>query len=257
MFLFNRLFSHRGTRHGGDTDPEAEARKFLSRFVEEMDDYWFNNNHWRPGRGNDKDGTHVDAFINLARLLNWLAEQLGIGRENWETDFDLGVLNQLLLTGTVTVSDLDVLVRRMTGPGTLRDTIKRFLISSPRTVPPPALELLLLAITIMPTEGVVESYGSIVDRGNLLRYCGNSRNQDLVHQKELTVRFGAPDFFVSDEFCRKVGLRLATVGDGRGKVGFREARPGTLEHQMADAAIRKRTGREETPLDFSSKRKCT
>ena len=45
------------------------------------------------------------------------------------------------------------------------------------------------------------------------RYCGNNKNEDRQHQMELTVRFTAPDFWESKEFCRRVGIRLAIKGD--------------------------------------------
>ena len=72
----------------------------------------------------------------------------------------------------------------------------------------------------------------------MLRYCGNNRNEDRQRQMELTVRFSAPDFWDSRDFCRQVGIRLGSKGDNGGVVQFRELRAATLDQDISDSANR-------------------
>ena len=110
------------------------------------------------------------------------------------------------------------------------------------------LELLLLAVTIQPTEAIAETIGSVVDSAVKTRYMENSTNKDALLQAEFFVRFNGPHILDADPFLRRVARQLTECGDEKGKVRFQTNTKGLLGN--VENAMRARLVKDVTPLKF-------
>ena len=89
------------------------------------------------------------------------------------------------------------------------------------------LELLLLSVTIQPTEAIAETIESVVESTVKTQYMGNSPEKDML-QAELFVRFNGPHILDADPFLRRVAHHLLECGGERGKVRFQTNIKGLL-----------------------------
>ena len=109
-------------------------------------------------------------------------------------------------------------------------TLKKFFCSdiSSKSDSNRVLELLLLSVTIQPTEAIAETIESVVESAVKTLYMGNSPEKDMFLQAELFVRFNGPHILNADPFLRRVAHHLSECGDERGKVRFQTDIKGLL-----------------------------
>ena len=110
------------------------------------------------------------------------------------------------------------------------------------------LELLLLSVTIQPTEAIAETIGSVVESAVKTRYMGNSPEKDILLQAELYVRFNGSHILDADPFLRRVAHHLSECGDERGKVRFQTNSKSLLNN--VEYAMRARLKKDAIPLEF-------
>lgn len=101
-------------------------------------------------------------------------------------------------------------------PNTLEGHIKYLLCTSPTTVSPAVLQLLLVGLSVACSEAIAETYGSVMETYHLSRYLNSGpANDDVRLQKEMFLRINGPPLGNCQSFRERISSRLGHVGPTR------------------------------------------
>ena len=125
-----------------------------------------------------------------------------------------------LVDGEVTRADLNLLcsnlknnreeAKKWGAPDTLEGHLKYLVLEQRLTVTPAVLQLLLVGLSVACSEGVAETYGSVMEKYHKERFVNpGPANDDVRLQKEMFIRINGPPLGQSVSLCKRIASRLS------------------------------------------------
>ena len=98
---------------------------------------------------------------------------------------------------------------RSDAPKTLQGWIKHIVLNDSQSLEPGMLQLLIVGISVACSEGIAETYGSVMERYHRSRFLNTgTANDDVRLQKEMFLMLNGPPLGRSKSLCRRMSSRL-------------------------------------------------
>ena len=99
-------------------------------------------------------------------------------------------------------------VSRWGAPDTLEGNLKYLILNEHLTVTNGILQLLLVGVSVACSEGIAETYGSVMESYHNHFVNVGPAKDDIRLQKEMFIRINRPPIGDCDSFCRRIASRL-------------------------------------------------